>query len=148
MDTYFHKVFIAEIKQNIQNYCPQCRYTHLRKMYLYHCLPDQLVSHVVCTGRPHLKTWLPKFVCLGAYVKSGIPVRSSNMRCIYPLHFGCFSPSEGYSDWTVCTKFTNMPWFVLGLWLVSINIYYKLATNTMWGYLQTYLCNIVVIINP
>jgi len=111
VNTYFHKVFIAEITQIIQNYCPQHQYTHLRKMYLYHCLPYQLVSHVVCTGHPHLKTWLPEFVCLGTHVKSGIPARSSNMRCIYPLHFRYFSPSEGQSEWTVCTKFTNMPAF-------------------------------------
>jgi hypothetical protein len=45
-----------------------------------------LVSHRVCTGHPHFKTWLPELVCLGTHVKSGIPARSSNMRCIYPLH--------------------------------------------------------------
>jgi hypothetical protein len=133
VNTFFHKVYIADITQNIQNYFPQHQYTHLKKMYLYHCLPHHMVSHVVCTGHPYLETWLPKFVCLGAHVKSGIPARSSNMRFIYPLHFRYFSPSEENSERTVCTKFTNMPGYILGLWLVSMNIYCKLTTNSVWG---------------
>jgi hypothetical protein len=105
--------------------------THVWKMYLYHCLLDRWISHVVCTGHLHLKTWLSTFLCLGALVKSGEPARSRNMRCIATSHFGCFSPTMARMS---CTHWIHKHARVcIGTAVVHLNIYCKFSNKQCVG---------------